>query len=72
LVVIGLFTDLCIVHTVKDAADLGYSVVFLTDACQAETTEGHSAVLACFQVYCGQINGASFKGEMLGPTGVRS
>ena len=51
LVVIGLLTDQCIDHTVKDAADRGYRVVCLTDACQAETPERHAAALACFQGY---------------------
>jgi hypothetical protein len=47
LVVIGLLTDQCIDHTVKDAADRGYRVVCLTDACQAETAERHDQALAC-------------------------
>jgi nicotinamidase-related amidase len=51
LVVIGLLTDQCIDHTVKDAADRGYRVVCLTDACQAETPERHAAALECFQGY---------------------
>lgn len=51
LVVIGLLTDQCIDHTVKDAADRGYRVVCLTDACQAETPERHAAALACFRGY---------------------
>jgi nicotinamidase-related amidase len=68
LVVIGLLTDQCIDHTVKDAADRGYRVVCLTDACQAETPERHSAALACFQGYCTQIPVADFeKVLMAGP-----
>jgi nicotinamidase-related amidase len=51
LVVIGLLTDQCIDHTVKDAADRGYRVVCLTDACQAETPERHAQALVCFQGY---------------------
>ncbi|MFN7899294.1 MAG: isochorismatase family cysteine hydrolase [Synechococcaceae cyanobacterium] len=35
LVVIGLLTDQCIDHTVKDAADQGYQVVCVEDGCQA-------------------------------------
>ncbi|MFM1797857.1 MAG: hypothetical protein RLZZ117_135 [Cyanobacteriota bacterium] len=60
LVVIGLLTDQCIDHTVKDAADRGYRVVCLSDACQAETPERHAAALACFQGYCTQIPVAAF------------
>ena len=51
LVVIGLLTDQCIDHTVKDAADRGYRVVCLSDACQAGTPEHHQQALACFQGY---------------------
>ncbi len=36
-------------HTVKDAADRGYRVICLSDACQAETEERHEAALACFR-----------------------
>ncbi len=62
----GLLTDQCIDHTVKDAADRGYRVVCLTDACQAETLERHAAALACFQGYCEQINVATFEAGILG------
>jgi nicotinamidase-related amidase len=61
LVVIGLLTDQCIDHTVKDAADRGYRVVCLTDACQAETPERHAAALECFQGYCIQVPVADFE-----------
>ena len=37
LVVTGFLTDQCIDHTVKDAADRGYYVTCLTDACMANT-----------------------------------
>jgi nicotinamidase-related amidase len=60
LVVIDLLTDQCIDHTVKDAADRGYRVVCLHDACQAETPERHGAALACFRGYCTQIPVAGF------------
>jgi nicotinamidase-related amidase len=60
LVVIGLLTDQCIDHTVKDAADRGYRVVCLTDACQAETAERHAEALGCFRGYAEQISVACF------------
>ena len=69
LVVIGLLTDQCIDHTVKDAADRGYRVVCLTDACQAETPERHTAALECFQGYCEQISVAAFAALLPGPGG---
>lgn len=60
LVVIGLLTDQCIDHTVKDAADRGYRVVCLTDACQAETPERHRASLACFRGYSELVSVEAF------------
>ena len=65
LVVIGLLTDQCIDHTVKDAADRGYDVVCVHDACQAETPERHSAALGCFRGYCHQISVAEFEAALL-------
>lgn len=65
LVVMGLLTDQCIDHTVKDAADRGYRVMCLTDACQAETPERHAAALACFQGYCTQIPVAVFEAQVM-------
>jgi nicotinamidase-related amidase len=60
LVVIGLLTDQCIDHTVKDAADRGYRVVCLTDACQAETQERHATALECFRGYAELISVEGF------------
>ncbi|MCT0225003.1 cysteine hydrolase family protein [Synechococcus sp. CS-1328] len=60
LIVAGLLTDQCIDHTVKDAADRGYQVICLTDACQAETPERHGAALACFQGYGRQCSVAEW------------
>ena len=64
LVVIGLLTDQCIDHTVKDAADRGYRVVCLHDACQAETAERHAAALDCFRGYCSQLSVTQFEAEL--------
>ena len=66
LVVIGLLTDQCIDHTVKDAADRGYRVVCLTDACQAETPERHAQALACFQGYAELLSVDRFAAELRG------
>jgi nicotinamidase-related amidase len=60
LVVIGLLTDQCIDHTVKDAADRGYRVVCVHDACQAVTPERHAAALDCFAGYGEQISSEAF------------
>jgi nicotinamidase-related amidase len=55
VVVAGFLTDQCIDHTVKDAADRGYYVTCLTDACMADTPARHEAALACFRGYCRQM-----------------
>jgi nicotinamidase-related amidase len=52
LVVAGFLTDQCIDHTVKDAADRGYYVTCIRDACMANTQARHEAALACFAGYC--------------------
>lgn len=62
LVVAGLLTDQCIDHTVKDAADRGYTVTCLIDACMAESAERHRAALRCFSGYCRQLTVAAFSG----------
>ncbi len=60
LVVTGFLTDQCIDHTVKDAADRGYYVTCLVDACMAETRERHEAALSCFRGYCRTMETASW------------
>ncbi len=60
LLVAGILTDQCIDHTVKDAADRGYCVTCLTDACMAETLERHRAALKCFSGYCRQLEVAAW------------
>lgn len=64
LIVMGLLTDQCIDHTVKDAADRGYRVVCLQDACQAITPERHHQALACFQGYAELVAVASFEAAL--------
>jgi nicotinamidase-related amidase len=63
LVVAGLLTDQCIDHTVKDAADRGYLVTCLIDACLAENLERHEQALRCFQGYCRQLTVAEWIGS---------
>ncbi len=60
LVVTGFLTDQCIDHTVKDAADRGYYVTCLTDACMANTMARHEAALACFAGYCRMLTTAEW------------
>ncbi|QEY31534.1 cysteine hydrolase [Synechococcus sp. RSCCF101] len=56
LIVAGLLTDQCIDHTVKDAADRGYRVICLHDACMAESLQRHQAALSCFKGYADLIS----------------
>lgn len=60
LVVVGFLTDQCIDHTVKDAADRGYYVTAIRDACMADTQARHEAALACFAGYCRTVTTAEF------------
>ncbi len=64
LVVAGLLSDQCIDHTVKDAADRGYDVICLIDACMAVSAERHRAALSCFRGYCRQISVAAFTASL--------
>jgi nicotinamidase-related amidase len=50
--VVGLLTDQCIDHTIKDGADRGYYMNCVHDACAAETEARHEAALSCFKGYC--------------------
>jgi nicotinamidase-related amidase len=60
LAVVGFLTDQCIDHTVKDAADRGYYVTCIRDACMANTQARHEAALACFSGYCRMVTTAEF------------
>ena len=57
---VGFLTDQCIDHTVKDAADRGYYVTCIRDACMANTHARHEAALACFAGYCRMVTTADF------------
>lgn len=63
MVVIGLLTDQCIDHTVKDAADRVYRVVCVHDVCLAVTLERHAAALEGFAGYGEQISSGDFVAE---------
>ena len=52
LVVTGLLTDQCVDHTVRDAADRGYRVVCISDACAAHSEQRHESALSLFAGYC--------------------
>ena len=52
LIVTGFLTDQCVDHTVKDAADRGYYVVCISDACTTNSKDRHDHALESFRGYC--------------------
>jgi nicotinamidase-related amidase len=52
LVVVGIMTDQCVDMAVRDAADSGYLVTCVSDACAAGTQERHDGALKAFGGYC--------------------
>lgn len=41
VVIVGFYTDQCIETAARDSADIGYDTLVVTDACAAQTVEGH-------------------------------
>ncbi|MCL6706308.1 cysteine hydrolase [Pseudomonas sp. R2.Fl] len=52
LVVLGIMTDQCVDMAVRDAADRGYLVTCVHDACATATPERHEGALKAFGGYC--------------------
>jgi nicotinamidase-related amidase len=52
LVICGQLTDQCVESTVRDAADLGYLVTVVEDACAAHTNEQHQRGLSGMKGFC--------------------
>jgi len=52
LVVAGIVTDQCVDMAVRDAADRGYYVTCVHDACATYTAARHEAALRAFGGYC--------------------
>ena len=52
LVVAGIMTDQCVDMAVRDAADRGYFVTCVSDACATATNERHDTALRAFGGYC--------------------
>jgi len=52
LIVVGIMTDQCVDMAVRDAADRGYLVTCVSDACAAGTQERHDGALKAFGGYC--------------------
>ncbi|KAF2391668.1 MULTISPECIES: cysteine hydrolase family protein [Pseudomonas] len=52
LVIAGIVTDQCVDMAVRDAADRGYLVTLVEDACATYTPERHQACLNAIKGYC--------------------
>jgi len=52
LIVTGIMTDQCVDMTVRDAADRGYLVTCVSDACATATQQRHDTALSAFGGYC--------------------
>lgn len=52
LVIAGIVTDQCVDMAVRDAADRGYLVTVVSDACATYTQERHEAALKAYGGYC--------------------
>lgn len=56
LIITGIMTDQCVDMAVRDAADRGYLVTCVSDACAAATPERHEGALKAFGGYCWQAD----------------
>jgi nicotinamidase-related amidase len=55
LMVGGVVTNVCVETTARDAADMGYQVILVNDACAAFSPEIHEATLLSFQGPFGRV-----------------
>jgi nicotinamidase-related amidase len=52
LIISGIMTDQCVDMAIRDAADRGYYVTCVSDACAASSKERHDTALKAFGGYC--------------------
>ncbi|CAF3744600.1 unnamed protein product [Rotaria socialis] len=64
LVIVGFLTDQCVDMAVRDAADKGYQVICISDACTTHTQERHENALRAFGGYCRIMTTAEFVQEV--------
>jgi ureidoacrylate peracid hydrolase len=65
LVIVGQLTDQCVESAVRDAADLGYLVSVVEDACAATSLDNHLNGLKGAQGFCRIIQAAQVMDEIL-------
>ena len=59
LFVTGLTTDVCVAQTAREAADRGFQVIVVEDACTTLSEEMHRAALQAFQLAFGRVRDAN-------------
>jgi len=64
LVICGMETDDCVESAIRDAADLGYMVTQVTDACATYSAETHAAALHAISGHCRQVTTEALLGEL--------
>jgi len=65
LVIVGQLTDQCIESTVRDAADLGYFVTVVSDACAAHSYKSHKKGLHGMKGFCRIVDTRCVLDELL-------
>ena len=60
LVVMGMLTDQCIDMAIRDAADKGYQVICIDDACTTHTFQRHENAVNAFKGYCSVMTTEQF------------
>ena len=63
LIITGIMTDQCVDMAVRDAADRGYLVTCVSDACASATPERHEGALKAFGGYCWQADTQTIVGR---------
>jgi nicotinamidase-related amidase len=66
LVIMGMLTDQCVDMAIRDAADKGYYVICINDACTTHTLQRHENALNAFKGYCTIINTQQFIKQIKG------
>jgi nicotinamidase-related amidase len=54
VIVVGIQTDQCVDHTVRDGADLGFQMICVIDASTTDSEQRHLNALDSFRGYCRQ------------------
>lgn len=64
LVIAGFLTDQCVDHAIRDAADLGFYPICITDACATHSQARHENALEAFGGYCRAMTTAQMIAEI--------